>query len=545
MSKLKEFFYLLKWIGNELKFTKIEIIFICIFNLLSKLPILITPWCIGKIFDGIILRNINFIAKYILIISLIFIFVTIVNYVFNRIIINTKLKKFSLISENTIKTILSKEVEDIKKIELTKIINLLNSDILSISDFLFEFIELSINLLISTVAVFIMLNINMTLSLIALVYFFFGIVRFIKIGDKYRLSENDLKLIYDKYLAFNLDSINGFLDLKIINGINRRIEDFKKINEKLIFFHKKRNLLDINNNVIISFLSFIFTIVSLLVGARLIFLNVLSIGMLVAFYDYQNNFQGTITNFGGLYTFVQQTYVLKNRYESINFFKHNDKYFDFVDYTGKFNKLQIDQLTVFDNEKNTLIKNFNYIFKPGKIYMIQGKNGSGKTTLLNVITGLNKNYSGTILYNDQDIKSIESNLLFNHIGYILQNNHIFSSSIKYNILLGRKYTDQFLLNSMEKFNLSRDIYKLDKNISEYDHGLSGGEIKKIAILRILIFNYDIYLLDEIFNGVDYNTKKEIYKFINELAKEKIIICIDHNTINFDSLNIKVEKVNIA
>lgn len=128
---------IIKWVKKELNISLLEMFIIFMFNMLTKLPILITPWCIGKIIDGIVKKNLSQIKYYLIIMLIIFIFISCIVYIGNIIIINIKNKKFSELSNKFMQSVMYEDLLEIKNAEVSKFVNILGADILSITDFIF------------------------------------------------------------------------------------------------------------------------------------------------------------------------------------------------------------------------------------------------------------------------------------------------------------------------------------------------------------------------------------------------------------------------
>lgn len=184
-------------------------------------------------------------------------------------------------------------------------------------------------------------------------------------------------------------------------------------------------------------------------------------------------------------------------------------------------------------ENEYVLKNINYEFTLGKTYAIKGKSGSGKTTLLSLISGLENDYEGSIIYNGKDLKKLDLDKYRNtDIGIVFQS---------YNLLPH--------LTALENIILSMDISKLnikDKKAKAIElmksvglnesHAnrrvlkLSGGEQQRVAIARSLSYNPKIIIADEPTGNLDKETEDEILKIFKKLAKEenKCIIIVTHS-----------------
>lgn len=187
---------------------------------------------------------------------------------------------------------------------------------------------------------------------------------------------------------------------------------------------------------------------------------------------------------------------------------------------------------------NSIISNLNFTFEKNKIYQIYGENGKGKTTLLNLLIGLYSTmYSGEILYNNINAKKIDLNVFRKkNLSFIDQNTLIFDGTIKENICLDSDYLETELENYINIFSLNRYFNSTkDEHINEGTTNLSGGEIKKIALIRSLLKkNTSLWILDEPTNSLDLESIEKLKSILLSNKVDKIIILISHDNI-FDNI----------
>ncbi len=181
-----------------------------------------------------------------------------------------------------------------------------------------------------------------------------------------------------------------------------------------------------------------------------------------------------------------------------------------------------------------ILHDINLSFKKGNIYGIVGKNGAGKTTLINLILGFFSNYEGTISYNKIEGKTIRRDALYSLASYVSQDPFIMNGrfTIRENLTLGveRAVSDDELWKLLDNFGLKTKIQKLrlglDNNIG-WDDDLSGGQRQLIAIIRTLLQDRPILILDEGTNQLDAENELRIMRELLGEKSEKIIIFITH------------------
>ena len=197
----------------------------------------------------------------------------------------------------------------------------------------------------------------------------------------------------------------------------------------------------------------------------------------------------------------------------------------------------------YQSNNNIIINNFNYTFTKGKSYLIHGSSGKGKSTILKLMLGLLKPSSGNIKINGCNIKDILDQSFFKLVGYMSQDTYLIHSSIKDNVVFGRKYKKKDLQNVFIESNLIEIINKLENKdetiVGERGDKLSGGQKQRIGLARSLLNKPDLLILDEPTNNLDKNISKDLILNLKKLKKDKILIIVSHDTSLFDFCDFKI------
>lgn len=187
------------------------------------------------------------------------------------------------------------------------------------------------------------------------------------------------------------------------------------------------------------------------------------------------------------------------------------------------------------NSSNTVMKDLNYNFVKGKIYVMFGRSGSGKSTLLNLISGIDVPTSGSIIINNQDICGMNelNRTLFrrNNIGFIFQFfNLIPTLTVLENLLLPLELVGKVGKNEINKAKELLDSVGLIHKENTFPDRLSGGEQQRIAIARSLIHEPKIILADEPTGNLDYETGMQIINLLDKLIRQqnKMMIMATHS-----------------
>tara|TARA_S200000501_G_C20778994_1_gene724124 strand:+ start:25 stop:1176 length:1152 start_codon:yes stop_codon:yes gene_type:complete len=184
-----------------------------------------------------------------------------------------------------------------------------------------------------------------------------------------------------------------------------------------------------------------------------------------------------------------------------------------------------------DNRK--ILSKLNFKFEKNKINVIIGKSGSGKTTLVDLVTGLTELEKGQIKIDEFNIKDFSKSSYLNSIGYVDQNPYLFNDTIMNNIKWGSK--SNISRNRIYKLTKELKIHNLinnlpngyNSNVGDFGNSLSGGERQRIVIVRTLINDPKILILDEATSQLDSKSQKIVMSFLKKIKKTTTIIMVTH------------------
>lgn len=172
------------------------------------------------------------------------------------------------------------------------------------------------------------------------------------------------------------------------------------------------------------------------------------------------------------------------------------------------------------------IDRLSFAVKEGEFVSILGPSGCGKSTILSIVARIIKQSEGTVLLKDQPIE--DSPLA---IGYMLQQDYLFPwKTIIDNVLIGPKIGKQTGCHMKQKaVNLLEEV-GLGTIANAYPDSLSGGMRQRASLVRTLITNPEVLLLDEPFSALDYITKLKLENLVAQLLRtyEKTAILVTHD-----------------
>ena len=425
-----------------------------------------------------------------------------------------------------------------------------NNNVSTITETLSVILTSSIEIiLIVGILIFLFINSPEAMIMIMLISLTLLVFNKFYLNKKLNYHSEQIKVHEKEQVNFLLSSLKGLKEIKLNNLKDYFLSKYKShlniSNEANFHFQvlssSMRLLIEVLAAILISSLLIYFIISNLSINEIITTLAVFlagafkilpSLNKLTVSYQY---LQFTKARLNDLNSFYEENLVkLKNIIE-----------FKFVE------KIEIKNLNYsYDGEKE-IFSDCNFeISKGDKIY-IKGESGSGKSTLMNIISGLIDIKNNNLLI---DKKNIIFPFRITNLGYLTQKPFFISDTIKQNICLGipRDQQDEKKIFEHLKELQIYDAVKKMKNgietiISNDGEGLSGGQLQRIALARLLYTNPDLIILDESTNAVDQETENLIMNNLFKNYSSKTIIIISHRdfyNLNFNKhysiINNKVE-----
>lgn len=178
------------------------------------------------------------------------------------------------------------------------------------------------------------------------------------------------------------------------------------------------------------------------------------------------------------------------------------------------------------NGEINALENINFTVYDREFVCIVGPSGCGKSTLLSIISGMISPTGGSILLNGSKVTGPSRKT-----GYMLQKDHLFEwRTILQNVMLGLEIQKAITLETKERANALLKTYGLYEFSHKYPNQLSGGMRQRAALIRTLMTDPEILLLDEAFSALDYQTRlavaEDIYGIIQKENKTAILVTHD-------------------
>ncbi|MCF6173250.1 MAG: type I secretion system permease/ATPase [Campylobacteraceae bacterium] len=416
-----------------------------------------------------------------------------------------------------------------------------NKSVTVILDVLFSGVFLAVMFLYS---VKLTLIVMMFVSIIGIIYFFATPQLRKKLEAKFQMGAQS-----NAYLVEAVTGVQTVKSLALEGSMQRKWEDYlaKYVNSG---FHLT-NL----SNILGGFSGMIqklMTITILYLGVGLVLEGKLSVGQLIAFQMFANQFSSPILRLVNLWNEFQQTLLSVDRLGDILNTppeQKNDKAITLPSIRGeiKFENVSFS----YAPDKPMVIKDFSMQCRAGQSIGIVGRSGSGKSTITKLIQRLYIPTGGAIFIDGVDARHMNPKWLRNNIGVVLQDNFLFSGTIKENISLVKPEAPMEHILSVARIAGADEFISempegYDTIVEERGASLSGGQRQRIAIARALLINPKILVFDEATSALDYESEKIIQKNLNKIKANRTMFIVAHrlSTVKDCDVIIVLEKGNI-
>jgi len=331
--------------------------------------------------------------------------------------------------------------------------------------------------------------------------------------------------------AFLQEHISGMATVQLFNREEDEAEKFEGLNKR----HRDANLESVfYYSIFYPVVELIETIgLALIVwyGGGQVLHGMLSIGTLIAFFQYAQRFYEPISDLSEKYNILQAAMAASER-----IFKTLDTPPQIVDdgtlEIDHFESIEFKDVWFAYNVPEWVLKNVSFAVKRGDRIALVGHTGAGKTTVTSLLLRFYEPQRGEILINGIDIRQYSAQSLRALFAIVQQDFFLFTGSITQNISLGdEKITPDRVREAARRVQADRFIQRLpgdyDSEVKERGAGLSVGEKQLLSFARALAFNPPVLVLDEATSSIDTETEVLIQEAIQTLMTGRTSIVIAH------------------
>lgn len=355
--------------------------------------------------------------------------------------------------------------------------------------------------------------------------------------NKYRQLSEEALVRGARAQSYFMETLYGIATIKTQGMSERRGTHWLNLEVDTVNTEIKVTKMDLFFGGINTFINVCDHMLILWLGTNLVIDNTMTLGMFIAFGAFREQFAGRV--------YSLTSFVLQLRMMSL----HNERISDIALHPPEARRTDIEfnatmspaSLEVrnlcfrFDSQSAPIFDEFSIAICRGESVAITGHSGAGKTTLMKILCGLFEPDSGKVIYNGEDILDMGINNYQKMIGCIMQDDKLFSGSIRENICGFDEAEDENWMIECAKASYIHDVILnmpmgYDTLLGELGEGLSGGQKQRIFIARALYRRPSIIFMDEATSSLDHDSEAYVNKAIKQLKITRIIIAHRETTI---------------
>lgn len=521
-----------KKIFGYFKNKKILIILFLITSFFNIISSTVSPMFSAKVLENITSVNIKGILVFSALVLVIDIIYDLINYINALAGENIRNDIEIKIKEDVTKELFNLEIQNFDKKGTGFFSERINREPANLAS-VFDTIRYSLTSVLSSLGIVIyifLVNIYIGLFIIvsSFIFFYFSILR-TKRWEKRRKKSNEMD---EEYTSSFSEIIRGIKDIKVLNLknviINKTVKDQKNISKFNFESSKEDQFYWRIESATRSIIEFCFIVLCII----LIKHDLLTGANMLIVYMYRGRASHLIDNISSMYRDIKDFNLsIERLYELIDGSVYHKEVFGNINLNNLKGKIEFKN-TKFKYDNKNVLKGISFTINPNETIGIVGASGVGKTTIFNLINKLYNVNDGSIFIDNIDINELTENTIRSNISTITQSPYIFNMTIKDNIKLVNPTISDEELISKSKLCLLNDYVKSLENgydtlVGENGVILSGGLKQRLAILRALVKNSKIILLDEATSSLDNETQEYIQESIKKIRKDYTILIIAH------------------
>lgn len=394
-------------------------------------------------------------------------------------------------------------------------------------------VSVIIDLFFSGVFVVVMLLYSVRLTLVALAFIaaIASIYLLVTPELRRRLEEKfQMGALSNSYLVESITGMQTVKSLAIEGAMQKRWEDYLGNYVRAGF--RLTNMSKISGAIAGS-LQRLMTIAILYLGVKAVLRGEMTIGQLIAFQMFAGQFSGPVLRLTTLWNELQQALLSVDRLGDILNHPLETSSEKAITLPQLHGQLRFDNISFsYHPGGPKVLDGVSFTIAPGQCVGIVGRSGSGKSTLAKLLQRLYLANEGAIYVDGVDVRHMNPFWLRSNIGVVLQENFLFSGTIRDNIALPRPDAPMELILHVARLAgadefIAQMAEGYDSTVIERGGSLSGGQRQRIAIARALITNPRLLIFDEATSALDYESEKVIRDNMRAIKEGRTTVIIAH------------------
>ncbi|WP_428416995.1 ABC transporter ATP-binding protein [Phocicoccus schoeneichii] len=384
------------------------------------------------------------------------------------------------------------------------------------------------------IALSIMFTMNVQLSLVSIIifpFYIFGVWYFFSRLRALTRSRSQAVAELQGFLHERISGINVIRSFAVENHEQAR---FDKVNDNFLSKATDHAKWTAYSFMVVNTITDIGPLLVIGFGAWQVISGDLTVGVLAAFIAYLDRLYGPLRRLVSSSTTLTQSIASMDRV-----FQLVDVEYDIQDKKDAYEIQNVKGEISFDNVSfryneyaEDVLSDINLDIEVGQTVAFVGMSGGGKSSLVSLIPRFYDVTSGSVKIDGQDVRDNTLHSLRDNIGMVMQDNVLFSDTIKNNILLAKPdATDEEVYEAARNANAEEFILDLENGyeteVGERGVKLSGGQKQRIAIARVFLKNPPILILDEATSALDLESEAFIQEAIRKVSKDRTTIIVAH------------------
>lgn len=414
-------------------------------------------------------------------------------------------------------------------------------------------VSLILDTLFSVIFFIMMLMYSWQLSLMVLGFILLIAVLYVSVTPTFRSrlqTKFEMGAQSNSYLVETVTGVQTVKSLAIEGSMQRKWENYLATYLQSSF---KLNMLSNFAQASSNLLQRAMTIAILFFGVKQVINHQLTIGQLIAFQMFSNQLTNPILRLVGLWNEFQQTLLAVDRLGDILNHPVEIQSAQAITLPNVQGAVRLENISFrYGIDTPQVLNQVSFNIPPGTSVGLVGRSGSGKSTITKLIQRMYIPQEGAIYVDDVDTRHMNPIWLRNHIGVVLQENYLFSGTIRENITLPRPDAPIELVIQAAQVAGAHEFIKempegYDTLVGERGSTLSGGQKQRIAIARALITNPRILIFDEATSALDYESERIIQNNLIKIKQGRTVFIIAHrlSTVRDCNIIIALDKGQIV
>lgn len=377
----------------------------------------------------------------------------------------------------------------------------------------------------------VLLRANFTLALVALLPLPILVAITVRLGTRLRRMSHAVQEQLGRISSVMQESLTGIRVVKAFAREPYELQKFRQQNER--FYRQRVHLVNTwaNNFSFMSFLIAFSIGLVLLFGGGQVLAGSMTVGTLFAFVSYLSQLNAPVRQLGFLVARAADATASAERiFDILDTAPTIEDTPDAIEIPAMRGSVTFEHVSFAYHDGKPILHDVSFHVPPGQVVGIVGPTGSGKSTVVSLIPRFYDVSAGRVLIDGYDVRQLKLASLRRHIGMVLQDAFLFSTTVRENIAFGRPdATEDEVVAAAKAAAAHEFIMELPNGyetvLGERGVTLSGGQRQRIAIARALLQDPRILILDDSLSAVDTETEYTIRRALNRLMKGRTTFII--------------------